>query len=148
MHDHPDAKAQVLSHFRTLIWVEALLAWVPLVLAIVYLPDHANTYVGKETGGGDEKEGEMGEEDAPLWTTVKQLLGNRSFVLLTVSCGFIQGFYSSWGASLALVLAPLGFSTSNIRNCGHIFFWGVVEINDPLGATDPLRVIESYSNES
>ena len=133
--------AALLGQFRKLLWVEAVMCWLPFALALLYFPDAPGAAVRRHEGGG--KSGEragttllLGDSnydssggrtcarsDADALTAVEgkemsfreschAVLANPSFMLLTVSCGFIQGFYSSWGASLAIVLGPLGFSSS------------------------------------
>lgn len=110
-----------------LLLLEAILAVVPFVCAFTYFPDHAKgvnpSNDAKQEEGilpSDRKENLAGDDDnksddgdkGTFLETCKVLMYNRDFVILAVSCGLLQGFYSSWGASLALVLKPLGFSTN------------------------------------
>jgi len=51
---------------------------------------------------------------------IEQLLQHRQMVFLTMSCGLLHGMYSAWGATLPILLKPLGFTTTKANNSAFV----------------------------
>jgi hypothetical protein len=80
--------------------------------------------ITSSTGGGTAAT--AGPSPLPLASKVTfvqqlwQVLAHQSFMLFAIACGLLQGFYSSWAASLSLVLGPLGFTAQQAGMCGFV----------------------------
>ena len=99
------------SDFPLLVWVEALVVGVPFVLIMLHFPD------APEGAGGTAAHDEYSEDDEQppesFAAGMRQLSSNRPFLLLMAAAGLLHGVYATWGASLALLLQPEGFSAAS-----------------------------------
>lgn len=112
------ALVQDPSDFPLLAWVEALVVGVPFVLIMLHFPDAPD---GGGDGGDDcasadrTSDAEYSEDEPPesFSSGMRQLSSNCPFLLLMVAAGLLHGVYATWGASLALLLQPEGFSAAS-----------------------------------
>ena len=110
------AIVRVPSDYPALLWVELAVVGVPTLLVMLHFPDSPDKSQqgqgqGQERGEGQGEE-QQEEKEGSFIEGLRQLGTNGPFMLLMLSIGFLHGVYATWGVSLALLLQPLGFKSS------------------------------------
>jgi len=108
----------------SLLWLELALCLPPFLLSFLAFPaepegaggDEVAALVPQGRQGGGEGGGGLGEPSPTVHCSatvgLRAVAGNGSFLLLAAACGLLNGIYSTWCASLAMLLRPVGVSTS------------------------------------
>jgi membrane associated rhomboid family serine protease len=106
------------------LWVQLGLAMVAFVAAMAYYPQAPPSFPSKAAlqmaAAEVAPEGSEAAEQLGFWRSVADAMKNRSFVLLALSSGLLQGVFNSWTGVLSTVL-PFGDTT-----CGWFSFSGSI----------------------